>query len=64
MINFITMRAISLTKYLIKQGIDPYDALYISISKYIKNPKLDIKKLIKTVKKELKQDFIDEEDEI
>ena len=35
MMNFITLRAINLTKYLIKQGIDPYDALHISISKYI-----------------------------
>lgn len=64
MMNFITMRAINLTKYLISQGMDPMEACYISINKYIHNPKLDIKKLIKTIKKSIKQEFYYEEEEI
>ena len=62
--NYITSRAVNLTKYLIKQGIDPHDAVMVSISKYIHNPKLDIKKMIAKVKKEIKQDLYFEEEDL
>ena len=62
--NYVTARAVSLTKYLIKQGLSPSDAISISISKYIKNPKLDIKKMIKKIKKEIKAEFYFEEEDL
>ena len=62
--NYITSRAVNLTKYLIKQGIDPHDAVMVAISKYIHNPKLDIKKMIAKVKKEIKQDLYFEEEDL
>ena len=55
--NYITGRACSLAKYLIKQGLDPMDAIAITINKYIHNPKLDIKKLVSKVKKDIRADF-------
>lgn len=62
--NYITSRAVQTAKYLIKKGVDPKDAIEITIDKYIKNPKLDIAKLIKVIKKEIKQEFYYEEEEI
>lgn len=62
--NYITSRAVNLTKYLIKQGIDPHDAVMVVISKYIHNPKLDIKKMIAKIKKEIKQDLYFEEEDL
>ena len=62
--NYITGRAVSLAKYLIKQGLDPKDAIEISIRKYINNPKLDIKKLINKIKKEIKQEFYYEDQDL
>lgn len=49
--NYITARAVATAKYLIKRGLDPKDAIEITISKYIYNPKLDIKKLTNAIKK-------------
>ena len=62
--NFITKRAISKARYLIKRGSSPKDAIEISISKYIGNPKLNIKELIATIKKEIKQEFYYEEEDL
>ena len=62
--NFITKRAVSKAKYLIRNGVDPKDAIEISISRYMINPKIDIKKLIEEVKKEIKQEFYYEDNEI
>jgi len=53
--NFVNKRAVSLCRYLIEQGIDPYEALSITISKYIYNPKINVRKLIEIIKKELKE---------
>lgn len=55
--NYITSRAYNMTKYLIEKGVDPEDALQITISKFITNPKLDISKLTKRVKKDIKHDL-------
>ena len=60
--DYITNRAISISRYLIKNGVDPKEAIEITISKYIKNPKLNINKLIKEIKKETKQEFYYEDD--
>lgn len=62
--NFITKRAISTAKYLIRNGVDPKDAIEMSISKYMNNPKINIKKLIEEVKKEIKQEFYYEDKDI
>ena len=62
--NYITSRAVQTAKYLIKRGLDPKDAIEITIDKYMKNPKLDISKLIKVIKKEIKQEFYYEEEDI
>ena len=62
--NYITNRAVSTAMYLIKRGVDPKDAIEITISKYINNPKLDIKKLINKIKKEIKQELYYEEDDL
>jgi hypothetical protein len=43
--------------YLIKRGVDPKDAIEITIAKFIGNPKLDIKKLMNKVKKNIKQEL-------
>lgn len=61
--NFITNRAVNLAKYLIKNGLSPNEAIYISINKYIHNPKLDIKKMISKIKRELKHEFYFEEED-
>ena len=53
-VNYITARAVGLAEYLIKKGMDVDDAIEYSVSKYIKNPKLDINRLMKEVKKEVK----------
>ena len=60
--NYITKRAISTAKYLIRRGIDPKDAIEITVDKYIQNPKLNIHKLIKEIKKSLKEDMIEFEE--
>ena len=62
--DFITQRAISKAKYLIRKGVDPKEAIEISISKYIKNPKINIGLLIKEIKKSIKSDLYYEEDQI
>ena len=62
--NYITQRAISTARYLIKQGIDPKWAIEVAISRYMNNPKLDINKLIKTIKKEIKQEFYYEDEDL
>lgn len=55
--DYITDRAYNMTKYLISKGVDPEDALQITISRFITNPKLDIAKLTKKVKKDIKRDL-------
>ena len=62
--NYITSRAVSTAMYLIKRGVDPKDAIEITIAKFIGNPKLDIKKLINKIKKEVKQEFYYEDFDI
>ena len=62
--DYLTERAVSMTKYLISKGVDPKDAIEITISKYIYNPKFNIDKLVKTVEKEIKHEitWYEEED--
>ena len=60
--NYITKRAISTAKYLIRRGIDPKDAIEITVDKYIKNPKFNIDKLVREIKKSLKEDMIEIEE--
>ena len=62
--DFITKRAISKARHLIKKGLDPKNAIEVSISCYIGNPKLNIKQLIDTVKKEIKQEFYYEDNDL
>ena len=62
--NYITKRAVSMARYLIKHGIDPKWAIEITISKYINNPKLDINKLMKVIKKEIKEEFYYEDEDL
>ena len=62
--NYITARAVATAKYLIKRGLDPKDAIEITISKYIHNPKLDIKKLTNAIKKAIKSEFYYEDEEM
>ncbi len=62
--DFITQRAISKAKYLIRKGVDPKEAIEIAINKYINNPKINIGLLIKEIKKEIKQEFYYEDSEI
>ena len=61
--NYITARAVATAKYLIKRGLDPKDAIEITVSRYISNPKLDIKKLTNAIKKAIKSDVYYEEEE-
>lgn len=60
--NYITKRAINTAKYLIKRGIEPKDAIEITVDKYIKNPKFNIDKLVREIKKSLKEDMIEVEE--
>ena len=62
--NYITQRAISTARYLIRKGIDPTWAIEITISKYINNPKLDINKLMKAIKKDIKHEFYYEDEDL
>lgn len=57
--NYITNRAVCLAKYLIKKGLSVDDAIEYSISKYIKNPKLNIDLLNRKVRKEI-EDYLKE----
>ena len=60
--DYITDRAYNMTKYLINKGVDPEDALQITISRFITNPKLNIGRLTRKVKKEIKRElFWDDE---
>lgn len=62
--NYITARAVAQAKYLIKRGLTPKEALEITIDKYIRCPKLNINKLIKVIKKEVKQEFYYEDEDL
>ncbi len=62
--NYITARAVAQTKYLISKGLEPKEACEIIIDKYIVNPKLNISKLIKEIKKEIKQEFYYEDEDL
>ena len=60
--DYITDRAYNMTKYLISKGVDPDDALQITISRFITNPKLNIERLTRKVKKDIKRElFFDDE---
>lgn len=45
-----------MTKYLIQKGLDPKEAIEITIDKY-KNTKVNIEKLEKKLRKEIKREF-------
>lgn len=53
--HYITQRAISLTRYLIKKGRDPNDAINIAVDKFKYKSEFNQKQLIEEIKKEFKE---------
>ena len=58
--NYIYNRAYNMAKYLIEKGLDPKEAIEITIDKY-KGTKVNIEKLEKRIRKEIKKEFYIEE---
>ena len=54
--NYIYNRAYNMAKYLIRKGVEPKEAIEITIDKY-KNTKIDLNKLKKRIRKDIKRDF-------
>ena len=58
--NYIYSRAYNLARYLIQKGIEPKEAIEITIDKY-KGTRVNIERLEKKLRKEIKKEFYIEE---